>query len=257
MDELSRSLAPSHTPWNRREATLSDRRWFEALIEIHRLTLEGLNAFRLEPPAHLLSRHPETSNREPFQGLARALETLALGNASPDQLIDLLDDTQPVDLLSRLEQVVHEFRAAALTTIRESAPDNRWAENRALLEQLSWNAGKRWGESHWRESQALSPLDLRPTLQAFRLAPIFPFLPRRPLLVQRELAREARFELLQCPHASPLAEVRALADDLCALDSHWARGFLYALNPQAQIEEARTEGVQPPRCLRVWSLPEP
>ena len=254
--DLTRSLSSAHTPWTERRISVTHRKWFESLIELHQLTLDWLSELKIDRPSHFLSRKPDQKISEELRGLFGLLESFAVTPTTSEYLTALLDDTQPEDLLARLENLVHVVRAATLSGIREETPEKDWPDMRGLLQQIAWRAGRKSAQIRWSKSPSFDRQDLRQAFEALKLAPIFPFSMQKPILAQRALPDELRIELLLCPHRSPFAETRAIADDLCPIDGQWIRGFAYEINSAAQIQESETGGAPPVRCLQTWTLPK-
>jgi hypothetical protein len=103
----------------------------------------------------------------------------------------------------------------------------------------------------WPDLPAEARADLRGVLAAYRDSPFTGLPGRESLLLRRGVRDELNLILLDCPHRSPWFETRAVADPLCDLHAHWARGYAYSLNTRISIEHARGDG-EGRRCEQRW-----
>lgn len=246
--DLGKALSPVYVPWIERQAFVHHEQWYRRLIGLHELTLAWLRELKIDRPSYFLDRVPEGALSEGMKEMAGLLEGFAVSDSQGQSLTDLLDDTTPEDLLSRMERLIFTVQSATVSGILEKA------EMRNVLEQAAWRSGRQYAQNAWQGVATLKSSDLRRLVRAYGRSPIFPRLPKEPLLIQRALHQDVRLELRSCPHQSPYAEVRSTADSLCSMHQHWTRGFAYELNARIDVESGVTRGPEPKRCTQRWSL---
>jgi hypothetical protein len=246
--ELGQALSPIYVPWIDRQAFVHHEQWYRRLIGLHELTLSWLQELKIDRPSYFIDRIPSGALSEGMREMAGLLEGFAVSGQQGQPLADLLDDTSPDDLLARMERLVFVVQSATVSGILEKT------EMRNVLEQAAWRSGRQYAQAAWQGTADLAGADLRQVVTAYSRSPIFPRIPKMPLLIQRALHNDVRLELRSCPHHSPYAEVMASADLLCPMHQQWTRGFAYELNARIEIESGVTRGPEPTRCTQRWSL---
>lgn len=237
-------------PWNIRRATAEHDQWYRNILDLHALTLGWLKELESEQPSHFLKRGAATPElAEALSMLERITESAPKAGAGFDTL---LDDSEPTDLLTRLEHTVHAVQALTLSHLLERAQADDRTALLNQLEQNSWKAGRLCGETRWSTLSREARGDLRAALSALRDSPMSGLPHHDNLLVKRVIAEELQLELLGCPHQSRHNEVRSTADALCSLHTHWIRGFAYAINTRLSIEHWPATSQR--RCQLIWSL---
>jgi hypothetical protein len=206
--------------------------------------------------AHQLERAPSP----------QMIDDLKLLDALPDARLDtLLDDTDPSDLLSRLEYSVWAMQAwtyTSLTGMISGAETGAKEKLNSVLEQAVWKQGRAAAEKRWHHAEKQTrgnfSEDLRSLFLTLIDSPIASNLGEDAFLLRRGLGRELEFEFRACPHHSRFPEVIPVADELCFFHSAWIRGYVYGLNHQVQIEYLPTKSgsklAKTSRCSQHWKL---
>jgi hypothetical protein len=163
----------------------------------------------------------------------------------------LLDDTDPQDVLGRLEQTIWAVQAGMIQRLSKQTDlmDSSTALN--LLEQVSWKKGRACAEARWGALMKEGQQELKSVLLAFYDAPYSSYPWGVPFLVKRATTSEVQVELRSCAHQIPydeVAQVKPIAQVLCYLQAQWMRGFIYALNNQVTIEHQYHSS----RCSQRW-----
>lgn len=245
-------------PWYTRRATTRHHLWFRNLTDLHAITLEWLKELRHDRPAHFLPRGMSENISENLWMLDQLASQFpsSEGGSEIRGLDSLLDDTSPDDLLGRLEHTVWAVQgwtlSGILDQISKSSPEDRSAVMNQL-EQSSWRAGRDCASRRWPLLSETSRRDLRGLLSAFHDSPLHGHPDHRSWIERRALNQEAEIELCACPHQCPYAEISEIADALCDLHAHWARGFAYTLNDRVSIEHRMGErriGGRASRCIQ-------
>jgi hypothetical protein len=227
-------------PWHLRLPTTEHHQWFKNLVDLHELTTSWLKEVQTDRPSHFLTRGLSTEVTE---------NLWMLDSLSNTPMEKLLDDTQPQDMLGRLEQTVWAFQSWTLTQLYgKTTPSSTRNALDSMLEQASWKLGRSCVEARWRELAQTGNQDLRDILLALNDSPFSGYPKGEGFLVRRAIAKEIQIELRCCPHQVQYQEVKPVADRLCRLHSHWMRGFAYALNNRVSVEHL----VQSPRCVQRW-----
>lgn len=235
------------TPWHLRAATYAEHRWFSNLVQVHELTIAWIRELNMDRAPYLMAR-----------GIHRdAAENLwMLQSLGPDTKLDsFLDETDPTDVLARLEHTVWAAQAYTLRKLLEKTPADHRAALESSLEQAAWKLGRRAAETRWSELQPQQRSDLRSLIHLFEDIPFYAPMNGEAVLLRRALRAEARVELLRCAHQLPIFEVAAVADELCSVHAHWARGFAYGLNQRSMMERI-SPGTVARRCELHWLLIE-
>lgn len=236
--------------WHVRSPTTEHYQWFRNLGDLHALTVSWMKEL-----------HPDESPDAAFKltrvqtpGLEQMLERLNAFTHEQIQpsLDELLGERTPNELLKELEKIVCSIQAWTLSNILEKTDEAELEPLANLLERSSFEAGRRACEQRWKSLPETQTSDIRSILTLCRDSPFAGFPHLDAFLIQRATEREMRVELLQCPHQSPYWEVRECADDLCALQVHWIRGFTYGLNTRTLIEHDM--GSESKRCIQRWSF---
>lgn len=242
-------------PWHLRRPSTEDYQWFRNLVDLHMLTAEWLGSLKMEREAtpHQLRRVLSPSVQESLWMLEKLTQS-----SIPNDLESLLDDSKPAEMLSRLEYTVWAVQAWTVMNILDKTPREERSAMRNVLEQSSWKSGRACAKRRWPEFPDGYRSDLRGILAAFRSSPFSGYPRHSTFLVKRATGSELQLELLGCPHQSRYLEVQAVADDLCHLQTHWMRGFAYALNPTVMLDYLPVQRSQfrarsgNRRCLQSW-----
>ena len=238
-------------PWHIRRPTTRHYEWYEQLRELHQLTSTWLKEFSVTKPPHLLTRGiPETISDSVWmlESLANATGTSSAG------LDDLLDDTSPDDLMSRLEHTVWAVQSWTLYYLLEqTSQDGGTQALQNQLEQIAWKCGRDSANSRWKDLPARAREDLRGISATLRSTPMSGFPDNNGFLIRRAIPNELHIEMVCCPHSSVFSEIRPVQDELCALHAHWMRGFVYALNTGISLNY-RKKSHDNPHCRYHWTL---
>jgi hypothetical protein len=233
-------------PWHEPRPTSEHYLWFNQLVELHSLTRQWLTDLEIEtPPApHQLKRIASPKVHEKF---AR-LETM-MDQAETFDLVRLVDETDPHEFLTRLENTVWVVQGWTLRSLLDRIEKKEEAALINLLQQSSFKCGREVAERRWRGVDTTLGTDFRACLSALFDSPFAGYPRHRSFLIKRSVPDDVQIELLHCPHRMKQVEVVQVADTLCSLHSHWIRGFVYALNSKIMVEEARDQG---PLCCLRW-----
>lgn len=246
-------------PWHLRKLGTITHYRFSHLAEIHRLTLDWLTELNQNRPAYELTRSFSDRSGLPLsEDHQRVLDGLITHDFD-----SLIGAQSPQTVLSSIERIIFVTQAWTLTWILEKTPAPDLSNVIAILEQQSWNSGKRVAEQNW--NQSLGQSSLEEALLAYVSSAFSDWNTNRSLFVRRATRSEISLLLLSCPHQSKYTEVRAQADLLCTLYSHWTRGFLFALNNKIRFAASQTELPKPGqrfpsgtnaerRCVQSWTL---
>ncbi|MBY0471741.1 hypothetical protein K2X30_11295 [bacterium] len=255
-------MQPTHltrSSWNIREATAQHYQWFKNMAELHEITLNWLEKLGMEKPGHLLQRGVSPDIADTLGILERISEQHpgTKDFSSPDHvkksLDALLDDTDPEDLLSRLEHTVEVVQAWTLAHILGQTKDTNRIASRNQLEQVAWNSGRHCSKTRWKNLGPHQRGDLRNLLMTYRNSPLSGYPYKRGLLVKRAAPEEIWLELLNCPHRSARVEVKTGAHDLCLIHRSWTQGFLYELNSRVIVDHQVSDDPTV-RCEQRWTL---
>lgn len=237
------------------------------------LTLPPLNPYRgpenrilgPEPPStRLACKHPSfpiklknmreqpwdlrniTSHHERWYQNILTCELLTQENSSQLALPleGLLNESLPDELLSQLERNSRVTQALALKLHYKNHPN---------LELVAWKAGFTCAQERWKNISQDARNDFRYILAALRDCPFSGYPDQDGFLVLRALINKIELELRLCPHESNVPEVRAVANELCTLQSHWMRGFVQQLNPRVNFTYRPRSATQS-RCSQQWAL---
>lgn len=233
--------------WHRRVPTAEDRQRFKNIASIHAVTRSWLNEITPERQTHALSRIEAPGIQENLWLLEGLSDT-----HSPAALDTLLDDSSPNELLDRMERTAWIVQAWTLSSLFEKTPAGEKPALMNILAQSSWKCGRECAQQRWSRFPVKDRGDLRALLTAFLDSPICQTPSKKSLLVQRVTRESCQVDLLSCPHTSQYPEVKSLCDSLCELQSHWMRGFLYALNTQVHVDYQ--PGEKQTRCSHHWTL---
>ena len=239
-----------HRKWHTRVPTNEQYQRFRNILDVHNLTRNWLSEIEANQTrqTHLLPRVQVPGVEENIW----MLEKLS-ANYSASNLDSLLDESQPRELLDRLERTVWVTQSWTYREIMEKTPESERSAMLNLLEQSSWKSGRASSVERWRDLPDASRQNLRSVLAAFLQTHISGFPLRDSVLIRRSTYETCEFELLNCPHQSPFPEVRMAEGPLCFLHYHWLRGFAYELNTTVMSEYQPSEKEQ--RCLQRWRLP--
>ena len=239
-------------PWHKRQASAGHFETYKNLMDIHAMTVDWLRELKIERPSHSLSPAVGDQVKSQIQGIEHAVN-VAFRAQENIGLDDLLDDTDPSDLLLRLKQGIFTLQAWTLRSCN-------LADELTLLEQSSWRAGRECAQKRWPSHQDRQKSTQSETI--FGLAALFQSSPigdsreAPPFLNLRMTETEAILEWLRCPHQSELIEVKLVSDPLCRLQSHWIRGFLYQLNSRLKMDyyPAKAAESDTGHCRLHWHL---
>jgi hypothetical protein len=233
-------------PWNQRTALLKHHRWFRNLMDFHSITRAWIE--ECQPKGGATPQHSPHYSED-----LKLLETL------PDARLELLlDDTSPEDLLTRLEHSVWSVQGWTYSTLSDrqggkgatpAAASTLWS----TLEQATWKQGQAVAEKRWQRIGESSRSDLRAIFLTMIDSPIALSLGEDAFLLKRGLPTHIEFEFRACPHDARFPETTSSTDELCALHSAWIRGYLYGLNPKAQLEYLGRNADRP-RCSQIWKI---
>lgn len=240
-------------PWHLRNIGTITHFRFSHLAEIHRLTLDWLKELEQNRPAYELTRSFSTrSGLSLADNHRKVLEGLVT-----EDYDSLIGSHTPETVLHTTERIIYVTQAWTLAWILEHTPASDLGSVMAILEQQSWNSGKKYAEANW--SQGLGCTSLESALVALESSAFSDWKTNRGFFIRRATSAEISLLLLGCPHQSHHTEVRAQADALCNLYSHWTRGFLFALNNRIRFATSRTLSLSlspPPsqHCVQNWTL---
>lgn len=240
----------SHRKWHIRVPTNEQYERFRKIVDIHNLTRGWLTEIESSQ-----SRHTHLLPRVDVPGVEEnlwMLERLS-SNYSAANLEELLDESEPSELLDRLERTAWVTQSWTFREILNKTPESERGAMLNLLEQSSWKSGRASAAYRWGDLPRASRQNLRSILSAFLQSHISGFPSRDSVLVRRATPETCEFELLNCPHQSPFAEVKAASDPICLLHYHWLRGFGYELNTTVTSEYF--PAAKDHRCLQRWFLP--
>jgi hypothetical protein len=230
-------------PWHQRKALLKHHRWFRNLVDFHSITRAWIEESHLNQSAH-----PQASLQD--------LDDLKLLETLPDARLELLlDDTSPEDLLGRLEYAVWSVQGWTYSTLfeRQNGAKDAAGALASKLEQATWKQGQSVAEKRWNRIGEDSRSDLRAIFLTMIDSPIALSLGEDAFLLKRGLSSHVEFEFRACPHESRFPEANPASNELCALHSAWVRGYLYGLNPKAQLEYFPRTASRP-RCSQIWKM---
>jgi len=238
-------------PWNQRKALLTHHRWFRNLVDFHHMTRGWVEEATSEREAHQMERAPSPE----------MIDDIKLLDALPDARLDtLLDDTDPSDLLARLEYSVWAVQAWTYTSLTGRISGTEKEKLNSVLEQSVWKQGRAAAEKRWHHAEKQTrgnfSEDLRSLFLTLIDSPVALNLGEDAFLLRRGLIRELEFEFRACPHHSRYPEVIPVANELCFFHSAWIRGYIYGLNHQVQIEYHPTQASQAKSggCSQHWKL---
>jgi hypothetical protein len=237
-------------PWNTRRASTEHHQWYRNLADLHAITQSWMTELKSEQESHRIPRGASAEVADTLWMLEK-LDEVTKMSAGSSGLEAMLDDTKPDDLLGRLERTVWAVQAWTLSSILERAKVSDRPAVLNQLEQSSWRSGKDCANARWPSVPEAVRLDLRQILLAMRDSPLSGGARAAAPLIIRALPNELQLELLSCPHESRYPEVAEVADSLCALHTHWQRGYAFAFNPKVSIEQTRPKGM---RCQQRWVL---
>ncbi len=230
-------------PWHIRLPQASHDQWFKNLVDLHELTNIWINDLKVDQPSHVLTRGLSNEIRDQLW----MLDTLAQAN-----LDQFLDANQPHELLLQLEKTIWAVQSWTLQQILndEALKPRSSSPIKNLLEQISWKAGRRIGETRWVQAKNFGQMDLAALFFALQDSPLSGSPQYPPSLIRRATPSVLEIELRHCPHQLPFAEIRSNEDLLCLMHSQWSRGFVYSLNQRVSIEHK----IESPRCVQRWQL---
>ena len=239
-----------HQKWHSRIPTNEQYQRFRNILDIHNLTRGWLTEIEtsLNRQTYLLPRVKVPGVEENLWMLEKLSETYAASN-----LDQLLDESQPNELLDRLERTVWVTQSWTFQEIMGKTPEAETDAMLGLLEQSSWKSGRKSAAGRWPDLTKSSRENLRSILATFLQTHISASTLQDSLLIRRATPELCEFELLNCPHQSPFAEIKKAADSLCLQHYHWLKGFAYQLNTTVRSEYQPTQGSR--RCQQHWSLP--
>ena len=240
-------------PWHFRRASHWHFQWYRDLMELQKITLGWLRELNVDRPSHFLGHSVSPAVRESIRGLEQAAD-LALQADSEGSFESLLDDTSPEDLLGRIELAIHSLQGWMLRSILDRTPVEGLAPLLGQLEQSSWKSGRECGALRWKNPDAIELSDLRAVVLAFRDNPLCIGVHKDGILVVRSTRQEVRLELRICPHQSQNAATLSVADELCGLQAHWIRGYLYSLNPKVYVDYLPRTPDTGQRCTHRWRV---
>ena len=229
--------------WHIRQTSPEHDQWYQNLVALNELTTHWLMELQATRPSYVMTRGLS------LKGFGNIL---ILDSLHEKKLEDFLDDTQPEDMLGRLEETIWEVQSRTLATLLEKASASSHQALISHLEQVSWKQGRACAESRWKNLPALGLKSLGETLLALHHSPLLGYPHRRGYLIKRAVDAEIEIELRSCPHQirSQYPEIEPIADPLCLLHFQWIRGYAYALNTRTHIEYLAGT----PRCKLRWSL---
>jgi hypothetical protein len=235
-------------PWNQRKALLTHHRWFRNLVDFHHMTRGWVEEATSEREAHQMERAPSPE----------MIDDIKLLDALPDARLDtLLDDTDPTDLLARLEYSVWAVQAWTYTSLTGRISGSEKEKLNSVLEQSVWKQGRAAAEKRWHHAEKQTrgnfSEDLRSLFLTLIDSPVALNLGEDAFLLRRGLIRELEFEFRACPHHSRYPEVIPVANELCFFHSAWVRGYIYGLNHQVQIEYHPVT-LKSGGCSQHWKL---
>lgn len=229
-------------PWHLRIPTAENSQWFSNLVDLHEITTSWVKELLSEKPSYVLTRGIDKEVSESLWMLDSFTQT---------DLGHFMDDTQPTDVLARLEHTIWAVQAWTVDNLEKNSPVTQKSSLESLLTQICWRKGKECAENRWKAliKKGIT-IPLQNILLALNHSPFSGYPYRSGFLIRRATQREIEIELTLCPHQIHYREVSPCADILCRLHSQWMRGFAYGLNSQVSMEY-RT---QTPRCIQRWFL---
>ncbi len=227
-------------PWHLRRLSTEHYLWYRNLLDLHALTREWLNELKLNgnPPRLIERTHPA------YPDLASEADL------NLQTLEKLLDDTDPNDLLGRLEKAIWTVQSWVLW--KTKAQKRPQSELKTILEQASWRAGRDCAHRRWKilhpESDSIHPGDLRSILASFHDSPLSGFPKMEGFLIRRATATEVELQIRNCPDQQEQEGLKKeIAPFLCELQGYWVRGFVYYFNPRVSVDRKN--------CRENWFLP--
>lgn len=228
-------------PWHLRLPQAQHYQWFKNLVDLHELTTLWIKDLQVDRPNYFLTRGLTSEMTE---------NLWMLDSLSQTSLDELLDETDPHTLLTRLEKTIWTIQAWTLNHILSQTLPQVTSSLSSLIEQTSWKAGKSCAEKRWPKLQRLGSQDLSTILMALQDTPFSGYPHSSGFLVRRVTHESIEVELQACPHQQTFTETQPQATTLCQVHTQWCRGFGYALNQRTSIEHT----VQSPRCLQRWTV---
>lgn len=236
------------TPWHLRKPDHEHYRVFRNLVEIHAITQGWLSTIEKDQKRHTyLMPRVQTQNIDENLWMLEKLSS----TYTPEDLDRLLDDQTPDELLGKLEKTIWIVHAWTLTELKKQTSAEEQSALGNLLEQSSWKSGRDCAQNRWKSLVEKPRESLQSLIHCFMDSPMHLHAERSPFLIRRATDSEVTLELLSCPHQSLFPEVRAQAVDLCALHTHWMRGFVYTLNTQAVADYHPSTG-EKINCVLNW-----
>jgi hypothetical protein len=191
-----------------------------------------------EQPWHLRRlTHEHTQWLKNLRAIHSFNQALALDDATEATELRIeLDETQPEDVLGRLELKLWEEHASAWQKIKRKDDFARICRAEgARFAEMTWGAGGRGAKAR------------RATLQeafaAMSASPFAGYPSSSPelsgFLLKRSLPSELIALCLRCPHSSPFEAIQLDADRICRGQALWYEGLLSKLNPSIALELER------------------
>ena len=228
-------------PWHARRLSVKHYESFQGLVAFHELTQAWLADLKIDQKSNLISRGVSSQ----FSADVWMLASLAKA-----KLEDLLDDSTPDELLSRIEHTVWGNQVWTLMNLQAQTSGVEKSALQSRLEQTSFKVGREYGAKRWPKFEGSG--DLRRILLAMIEIPLFSGVGSEALLICRSVPHAVKVELRVCPHQRPFSALKDVQDLLCQLHNHWMRGYAYSLNSKIVWEYQP----QRPRCTQNWRLPE-
>src|SRR5689334_20750480 len=144
-------------PWHVRLPSTEHYQWYRNLMVLHEMTSAWLREINVDRPAHLLTRGFKEHASE---------HLWMLDSLSEMSIEDLLVDMLPEDVLASLEQAIWVLQSWTLVHLFEENHAEHRKPLESLLEQVSWNLGRKFAEEHWNRLISQSPHDLREIMLA-------------------------------------------------------------------------------------------
>ena len=236
--------------WHTRQPTTEHHQWFQNLMDLHQLTRAW--SIDLDEKRTSAVYHIKRVADLDIQNNQTILDKFST-NPIYGKLEFLLNDKYPEEFLPQMEHMVWAVQAWNLRSILERISSEERGALMNTLEHSSWKAGRECSLKRWPQIPDTVKNDLCAVFAALLDSPLLGKTQRRMFLIKRAIASELEIELLACPHQTPYPETVPIMDELCALHTHWMRGFVYALNTQLVVDY-KLRNHHPSRCLQHWKF---
>ena len=239
--------------WTERFPDTKELLWFQNLQDLHALTREWVAELKSGTLSELVLKSvPPAFSREADDWIF----DLEKWENPETPLRDLVNDLSVTDYLASLERAIKQAQAWVLATgVQGNAEERKITLSR--LEQASWRMGRSVGERRWlKHAGKLNWADLKVVFLTTLESALHPNQGLEAYLFHRLTENSISLELLDCAHTH--GEYRhplfPFSSELCALHSHFLKGFLYSLSPTIQLEHIMADKYSSSaRCRQTWT----